>query len=118
MPADEGSDHHQETSARFDGGWLQAVKKAPTKKEKAHMSAMAATGCILCEMPAELHHPREGQGVGMRASHMDVIPLCPRHHRHGGPGVAIHAGIKTFELTHGTERELLEKALKRLESYA
>jgi len=94
------------------------MAKTPTKAERAHMNAMAATGCIICERPAELHHPRHGAGIGQRASHMDVIPLCERCHRTGGHGVALHAGIKTFEANFGTEHELLEKAMKRLESYA
>jgi len=93
-------------------------RKAATKAERLHMGAMAATGCIICDRPTELHHPRHGTGMGQRASNYNVIPLCEKHHRTGGPGIALHAGIKTFESTFGTEPELLEKALKRLENYA
>ncbi len=46
-----------------------------TNKEKAHLNSVASLGCILCrhldlgETPAEIHHPREDQGMGERASH-------------------------------------------------
>ena len=94
------------------------MKKAATKKERAYMTAMAETGCIICNRPAELHHPRAGMGIGQRASHYDVIPLCHDHHRCAGYGVALHAGIEAFESNFGTEAELLEKAKSRLASYA
>ena len=56
---------------------------------------VAALGCILCrhadlgETPANLHHIREGQGMGQRASDWLVIPLCKEHHQ-GNTG--IHGG--------------------------
>lgn len=86
-----------------------------TKAEKAHIRAVVSLGCVVCRnmglgpTPAEAHHPRDGQGMGQRASHYDVLPLCPPHHRTGGYGVAIHAGQATWEARHGTERELLEQ---------
>lgn len=58
-----------------------------TADEKRYMSRVAELGCIVClrmgyqGTPAELHHPRRGTGMGQRASHYDVIPLCPEHHR-------------------------------------
>lgn len=85
-----------------------------TKAEKIHMSRVAELGCIICKSPAELHHPRNGAGIGQRSSHFDVIPLCPIHHRIGGFGVAIHAGQKTFEANFGTEQELLAQTRKLL----
>jgi hypothetical protein len=87
-------------------------RKAPTKAERAYMSAAAAGGCILCEWrgvkgtPAELHHPRTGTGAALRASHWEVAPLCVEHHR-GNTGV--HGlGRKAFERHYGiTELELV-----------
>lgn len=58
-----------------------------TLKEKKHMSAVAELGCAVCRRmgypgtPAEIHHKRAGTGAGRRSSHMEVIPLCPEHHR-------------------------------------
>ena len=91
-----------------------------TAAEKRHMSAVAELGCALCrfldlgESPAELHHPRTGTGAGRRASHMDVIPLCPYHHRSSNE--ALHVlGRKAFERHFGiTETELLAKTRELL----
>lgn len=86
------------------------MKRKPTKAEREHMNKVAQIPCMACGAhPVELHHPRRGMGVGMRASNFDVIPLCPAHHRTGGFGVAFHAGRKTWESIFGTESELLEK---------
>lgn len=80
-----------------------------TKAEKEHLNRVAELGCIIDRMPAEIHHIRSGMGMAQRNSNFNVIPLCPNHHRNGGYGVAIHAGIKAFEAKFGTESELLEK---------
>jgi len=83
-------------------------------------------GCIACRIdgfgysPPEIHHLRDGQGMGQRAPDDDTIPLCPRHHRHGYrhepfiPG--FHSHPKLFKERYGTERELLEKVNDQLES--
>ena len=84
-----------------------------TKAEKLHMSRVSELGCIICQSPAEIHHLRTGQGH-KRATHFEVIPLCHRHHRTGGYGVGIHAGIKSFEANFGTELSLLEKTRELL----
>ena len=88
------------------------MKKAATADEREYMGlagrlSCAARGCM--NYPVELHHPRRGAGMGRRASHFDVIPLCPGHHRTGGFGVAIHGGQKTWEAKFGTEAELTKK---------
>ena len=83
------------------------------KAEKAHLSKVAALGCMVCRRmgyegtPAEIHHPRRGTGLGQRASHYDAIPLCPEHHR-GNTG--IHGlGTKGFPKKWGfNESDLLD----------
>jgi hypothetical protein len=50
----------------------------------------------------------------MRASNYDAIPLCHKHHRTGGYGVAFHAGKQAFEDQFGTEGELLEETYELL----
>jgi len=91
-----------------------------TKAESAHLSRVAALGCIVCrnlgygESPAACHHIRAGQGMSQRASHFEVIPLCGAHHQTGGHGVAIHAGQKTWEANYGTELELLAQVRRLL----
>lgn len=89
------------------------AKRKLTKDESAHMSRVAALGCIACrslgyfDTPCEIHHIN-ANGMGMRSSNDEVIGLCHTHHRTGGHGVAIHAGKKTFEEQFGTESALLE----------
>lgn len=71
-----------------------------TKGERAYLGRVASLGCVLCRhqgheaSPAEIHHPREGQGAAQRAEHWLAIPLCPEHHR-GASG--LHGlGVKGF----------------------
>ena len=92
-----------------------------TKAERDYMNRVASLGCILCrhlgygESSAELHHPRTGQGMAMRASNFSVIPLCPEHHR-GNTG--LHGmGRKAFERQYGlTEIDLQERVVQLLKS--
>lgn len=83
--------------------------------ERLHLSKVAALGCIICGMPPEIHHLRHGMGMGQRNNYLNAIPLCHKHHRTGGHGVALHAGQKTFEANFGTELELLEKVKAMIE---
>lgn len=86
------------------------------------MADVVALGCIVCRKlghgatPAEFHHIRRGMGL-MRAPHKKGIPLCPPHHRTGGHGVAIHAGIKTWEENFGLELDFLEQTELELIEY-
>lgn len=91
-----------------------------TNAERMHMGKVAALGCIACRInghmdtPAELHHLRDGYGKGQRASHHEVIPLCPAHHR-GTLGLSvpsIHMSKHDFVAAFGTERELLAVVLE------
>ena len=85
-----------------------------TKAESQYLGRVAELGCVICrrlglgETPAEIHHARTGTGAGRRASHYDVIGLCPEHHR-GNSG--IHGmGRKAFERAYElTEMDLVEQ---------
>lgn len=87
-----------------------------TKDEKSHLSKVSALGCIACMLqgtpgtPAEAHHPRAGTGIGRKADHKSVLPLCPAHHRGTAhPQVpSIHMAKRAFIAQFGTEQELLE----------
>ncbi len=89
-------------------------KARATAEERQYMSDVAELGCVICQRPAEIHHILTGVGMGQRASNHDIIPLCPDHHRLGGHGVAIHAGIKTFEANFGCELDLLEQVRNKI----
>ena len=86
-------------------------------KDREYMSAVAGFGCVVCHnlgqpgVPATIHHIRAGQGMSQRAGHYLILPLCPDHHLHGGVGVAIHAGQRSFESIYGTELQLLDQVI-------
>lgn len=90
-----------------------------TKKESKYLDRVSRLGCILCrhldlgETPAEIHHPREDQGMSERASNWLAIPLCPEHHR-GQSGV--HGlGTRGFERRYKlSELDLLALTLEAL----
>lgn len=67
----------------------------------------------LWSKPAEIHHVRTGQGIAQRASHKDVLPLCPPHHR-PTYDTGFHAAPKTLQKIHGTETELLEQTKREV----
>ena len=75
-----------------------------TAASKRRLSKVAELGCVVCRRPAEIHHVRSN---GSRRDDAAVLPLCPVHHRNGGHGVALHAGVKTGEARHGTQADWL-----------
>lgn len=92
-----------------------------TKEERKHYARIADIGCVVCLLsgyghsPCEIHHIRTGTGAGKKSHWSKAIGLCPSHHRLGGYGIAIHAGIDGFEKAIGmTELKLLEKQLELL----
>lgn len=90
-------------------------KAIPDAIAKRHMGRVAELGCLICRQPAEVHHCRAYAGAGQRATDFHTIPLCPRHHRLGGRGVAIHAGIVSWCLALRTsEQELLLLTIHKL----
>ena len=92
-----------------------------TKDERNHYDRISQHGCIACIVlghgysPCEIHHIRTGVGKGQKSHWSRAIGLCPNHHRLGGYGIAIHAGIDGFQSTIGmTEVELLHRQLELL----
>ena len=101
---------------------LQHTCLKMTKEERFHYGRLAQLGCIACRVlgygfsPCEIHHLRTGVGAGQKADFRNAVGLCHRHHRTGGYGVAIHAGIRGFIKTVGmNETELLNEVNKLLE---
>ena len=90
-----------------------------SKKEKKHLALVSSLGCLICQRPAICHHIRnrgDGKGnigFGQRASHYEVIPLCPSHHV---GKFSIHNCKQEFEAMYGTEAELLQRTLKEIKS--
>lgn len=82
-----------------------------TKAVKAYLSRVAELGCLVCGSPAQLHHPREGQGKAQRAQDWLCVPLCPLHHT--GPE-GIH-NRRTFYTRHRMDEwDLLAMTIERL----
>lgn len=87
------------------------ARRSKSSMDRDVMGAVASQGCALClhlgygATPSEIHHRRDNVGAGQRSSHIDVIGLCPEHHR-GNSGY--HGlGRKAFEREYGvTEYEL------------
>ena len=96
------------------------MKRTKSNKEKLHMSIVAGLGCLICnkmgfpDSPAELHHIKDKTGMGRKASNFEVIPLCPRHHRHGV--AAYHYRPTSFTKKLGTQKELLNETLTMVKS--
>lgn len=84
------------------------------------MDLVASLGCVVCRnlgygpSPAQLHHIRAGQGVGQRAKHTEVLPLCPRHHLATYP-TGFHANPRSWQLEYGAEMELLKQTKSDLD---
>lgn len=92
-----------------------------TKAERLHFAKLVSIGCIVCARQGhgysqpEIHHLRNGAGMGQKSGYQLAIPLCAAHHRTGGYGVAFHAGAVGFAANYGTELELLEATIEALQ---
>lgn len=89
-----------------------------TKSEKKYMNRVAECGCSLCHIlgcegdtPVNLHHVREGQGMGQKAQNWLVVPLCPTCHQgqHG-----IHGDRALLKLAKVNEMDLLAWTIEKL----
>ena len=93
-----------------------------TKKEiQKHLAIVAELGCIVCHIeghhdtPAEIHHIKDGFGLGKKSSHLQTIPLCPYHHRTSNE--AYHYSPKAFTEKWGTQQQLLQLTKDMLYGY-
>lgn len=89
-----------------------------TKADRKRIEALVELGCVVCgnlgrgRVDPEIHHLRghRWSGMGMRASNQHTIPLCPAHHRHGGPHeIAYHRSPADFEQAYGSQADLLDQ---------
>ena len=96
------------------------MARSKTKKEKEHMDRVSRLNCLICRKevnpfsPAELHHIRDVSmiGLGQRAKHTQVIPLCIAHHRIGKE--SFHNNSRAFSKKWGSQKELLIETLNLL----
>ena len=87
------------------------------------MGRVAALGCIVCLIhvgaktrPEDtcIHHIKWQTGIGRRSSHYEVLPLCFRHHDAGIYGESFHAGRGIWEITFGSQLDLLDEVRRML----
>ena len=96
------------------------MARSKTKSEKEHMARVSRLNCLICRKegnpfsPAELHHIRDVSmiGLGQRAKHTQVIPLCIAHHRIGKE--SFHNNSRAFSKKWGSQKELLIETLNLL----
>jgi hypothetical protein len=86
---------------------VMAKDKTATPAQKRRMARIQEHGCVICGMPAIIHHCHTYMGGGR--DHDKVIPICPEHHTNGGLGIALHAGRVRWERTFGTEDFFLKQ---------
>jgi hypothetical protein len=94
------------------------------KKNPAHLARVAQLECAVsddwgheCGGRITCHHPIgiEWRGMSQKAKDEEVIPLCEAHHQHSRN--AIHLmGRKPWEQKYGSQRELLEATLAKLDT--
>jgi hypothetical protein len=104
----------QNTPLGFARRWDDAPQPTATqvsqrKLGKAHMGRVAKLSCCIlnkdCNGRVEVHHliGLEHKGTAQRADDFHTIPLCHAHHNGGQHGIALHAGVETWETEYGTQ---------------
>jgi hypothetical protein len=93
-------------------------KRAATPEERAHLAFVKSQPCIACQSKGwtqgtvtVVHHVREGNGMGQRASHFDTLPICWHHHASDSRD-GFHAHPAWWISEFGTERDLLAQFKK------
>ena len=89
------------------------MPKRATAAERRHMGRVAEEPCLVCGMPATVHHVTSDGHKRIARDNMQVVPLCPRHHQiQHGPRESVEAlGHGGFTRTHGID--LLAEAKRR-----
>ncbi len=80
------------------------------------MLAVKMLPCVVCGRagPNDAHHCQSDRFGARKVSDYEVIPLCPRHHRHEyGPG-AYHYSKRAWEEKHGPDHGFLDLVARQL----
>jgi len=76
-------------------GRMKRKSRTPTKFEKFHMDRIGDMGCLICEMPTNIHHLLRCPWARIKRQHDAVVPLCWDHHQ-GQGGVHDHGDERLF----------------------
>ncbi len=91
--------------ARLKGPMGQKVQRPSLGEGRRHMARVATLPCVCCGATAvEVHHCICGRFSQRKASDMDTIPLCYRHHR--GPD-GIHTRREWWVETYGPDTDYI-----------
>lgn len=91
-------------------------RKPPTSEQKRRHDAIRELGCVICGRPGNIHHIREDLGMGQAVDHDRIICLDYDHHQSEEAGaISIHGTPMLFQETYGTESELEQKTIQRLD---
>lgn len=71
------------------------------------MGKVAGLGCLICGLPAQVHHIREER----IKNDFLTVPLCIEHHT---GSFSIHMAKREFQNIYGSELELLAKTIEKL----
>lgn len=94
-----------------------------TASERDYMGRVGALGCYLCihlgygATPAQVHHLREGVGMGQRNNSWLTVPLCDAHHSNASPD-GIHGQRKAWKLAGVGELDALAWVIWKLNANA
>ena len=99
---------------------LRARPRYKPADVKRYHAFVAQQGCLVCKMPATVHHVRgyADRAGGITKNDLLVVPLCPRHHliQHG-PHESVEAlGHQGFYIMHGID--LYAEAMRFAEARA
>ena len=86
-----------------------------TRAERDYMGRVASLSCACCGCcgPSQVHHIREGAGMGQRSPHFLTVPLC--HFHHTGAGGVHGLGVREFERRYKLdELDLLSMTIRKL----
>ena len=94
------------------------TKKAKTQAERRHHERIAGMSCVICDAlgqpqqtPTTVHHIREGQGMGQRASHWLAVPLCYGDHQ---SQFGVHGDRSRMRMAKMDELDILAETIRRL----
>ena len=88
-------------------------KRSATAKERRHIARVKAMPCGLCGAPgpSDAHHVRTGQGMGQRASHWLLIPLCKACHQ---DDEGLHGSRALWRVYRKDELDVLAETIERI----
>lgn len=91
-----------------------AAMKRGSDEAKEYMGRVAGLGCAICRLlgygptPAQVHHKKEGTGMGRRAPDDETMPLCFEHHE-GATGIHKLKSHGFLERYGVTEDDLIQQ---------